>query len=497
MYSLAFLAAASFLLALLLTPSLRDLATRLGAVDRPDHVRKIHARPVPRIGGLAIVLAVVFAFAGLFLSPLGASRIVAAQLPAAVALLPALLVMFATGLADDLYGLRPWQKLAGQIAAAGLACSAEVNITGVAYHPLNHWLGVPVTIVWLVGCANALNLIDGSDGLAAGLGLFATLTCFAAALLHGDYTLMLATAPLAGALLGLLRYNFPPASIFLGDSGSLTIGFLLGCYGIVWSQKSATLLGLTAPLMALAIPLLDTALAIVRRFLRGQPIFAADSGHIHHRLLARGLTPRRVALLLYAGGGVAALFSLVQTVASRSFAGPITVLFGVLAWLGIRRLGYVELNLFGRLARPDTFRRVLVSQLQLHALEDALARARTVEESWLALRSACFGFGFSELSLELDHTLYREVRADCRAAHGWSLRIPLSESESVTLGCDFQEPLEPLLVAPLALVLRRSLGERSVCARVSCGPTRGDCQPIESGAQKAPARARWAATRAG
>src|SRR5947208_12565007 len=129
--------------------------------------------------------------------------------------------------------------------------------------------------------------MHGGDGLAAGLGLFATLTMAIAALLHGNLTLAIATAPLAGALLGFLRYNFNPASIFLGDSGSLLVGFLLGCYGVLWTQKSATLLGMAAPLMALSIPLLDTALAIVRRFLRHQPIFGADRGHIHHKLLAR------------------------------------------------------------------------------------------------------------------------------------------------------------------------------------------------------------------
>jgi UDP-GlcNAc:undecaprenyl-phosphate GlcNAc-1-phosphate transferase len=127
-------------------------------------------------------------------------------------------------------------------------------------------------------------------------------------------------APLAGALLGFLRYNFNPASIFLGDCGSLTIGFLLGCYGIIWSQKSATMLGMTAPLMALAIPLLDTGLAIGRRFLRHQPIFGADRNHIHHQLLDRGLSPRRVALILYGVGGIAAVFSLMQSMYHNRFS---------------------------------------------------------------------------------------------------------------------------------------------------------------------------------
>ena len=160
---------------------------------------------------------------------------------------------------------------------------------------ISPWLSLPLTLLWLVGCANAFNLIDGIDGLATGAGLFATVTILIGALLSNNVPLALATVPLAGALLGFLRYNFNPASIFLGDSGSLTIGFLLGCYGVLWSQKGATMLGMTAPLMALAVPLLDTGLAVARRFLRHQPIMSGDAAHIHHRLLARGLTPKDCA----------------------------------------------------------------------------------------------------------------------------------------------------------------------------------------------------------
>src|SRR5258707_5829576 len=141
---------------------------------------------------------------------------------------------------------------------------------------MDSWWSLPLTIVWLVVCANAFNLIDGVDGLATGLGLFATVTTLIIALLQGNLALAVATAPLVGALLGFLRYNFNPASIFLGDSGSLLVGFLLGCFGVIWSQKSATILGMTAPLMALSIPLVDLCLSIVRRFLRRQPILRCD-----------------------------------------------------------------------------------------------------------------------------------------------------------------------------------------------------------------------------
>ena len=186
---------------------------------------------------------------------------------------------------------------------------AGVHLTTLGGHLLSPWLSTPATVLWLVLCANSLNLIDGLDGLACGIGLFATATALLAAGVQHNISLAYAVIPLFGALLGFLRYNFNPARIFLGDSGSLFVGFLLGCFGLLWTEKSATLLGLTAPLMVFAIPLLDTTLAIVRRFLHNKPIFSADRGHIHHRLLARGLAPQKVVLLLYACCAVGALCS--------------------------------------------------------------------------------------------------------------------------------------------------------------------------------------------
>ena len=250
------------------------------------------------------------------------------------------------GLLDDLFDLRAWIKLLGQLAAAGLACVGGVRILSIGGAPTDAWWNIPLTILWLLACMNAFNLVDGLDGLAAGVGLFATLTVFAAAMMQHNMVLAVATFPLAGALLAFLCYNFNPATIFLGDSGSLLIGFLLGCYAAIWSNKSATLLGMTAPLMALSIPLLDVALAIVRRFLRHQPIFAADRGHIHHRLLDRGFTPRRVVLVLYGLCGLAAAFSLLQGVV-HSFSGALDAAVWRLCVAGHSVFGLCRIR-FGR-----------------------------------------------------------------------------------------------------------------------------------------------------
>jgi UDP-GlcNAc:undecaprenyl-phosphate/decaprenyl-phosphate GlcNAc-1-phosphate transferase len=312
MYSLLFLAFASFILSLLLTPLVRNVFRRLGIVDEPDKARKFHQRAIPRVGGVAIALSCALAFGVLLLTNLKGGAIVSDALPLAWGLLPAAGLVFAVGLLDDLIGLKPVHKLLGQVAASLVAFYAGIHINAVGGQNFGHWWSLPVTVLWLVACMNAMNLIDGVDGVAAGVGLFATATSLVAALMQHNVELALATLPLAGCLLGFLRYNFNPASIFLGDCGSLFIGFLLGCYGVLWSQKSATMLGMVAPLMAFSIPLLDTSLAIARRLLRKESIFHGDRGHIHNRLLDRGLSPRKVAFLLYGTCAIAALFSLVM-----------------------------------------------------------------------------------------------------------------------------------------------------------------------------------------
>ncbi len=299
MYAILALGFTAFLLCLIATPLCRDLFLRFNIVDRPDTERKFHLNPIPRIGGIPIVLSYAAAL-GLMLAfaPQGA-KISIQHSRLILSLLPASGVIFLTGLVDDIIGLKPKQKLAGQFAAAALAVALGARLTiahGLFSSP---WISIPLSIFWLIGCSNALNLIDGLDGLASGVGLFAVGTTLLAAILHGNMGLAMATVPLFGCLLAFLRYNFSPASIFLGDCGSLTMGFMLGCFGLIWSQNSGTFLGMAAPLMALALPLVDVALSIGRRFLRSAPIFSGDRGHIHHMVLARGFKPRDTALILY------------------------------------------------------------------------------------------------------------------------------------------------------------------------------------------------------
>jgi UDP-GlcNAc:undecaprenyl-phosphate GlcNAc-1-phosphate transferase len=425
-------------------------------VDRPDTKRKLHKVPIPRIGGVPIVLAYTGSVGILFL--IGASRNLPAHehLHLVWSLLFSASLVFGVGLLDDLITLQPWVKLLGETFAALLAYFGGVQIHNIAAYDIGSSLGLPLTIIWLIGCTNAFNLIDGLDGLATGIGLLATLATLAAGLLHGDVGLVIATAPLAGALLGFLIFNSNPASIFLGDGGSLWVGFMLACYGVIWGEKSVTAMSITAPMMALSVPLLDTALSIARRFLRRQPIFTADRGHIHHRLVDRGLSPRRAVLLLYVAGGIGASFSLLQSADLATTRGLIVAAFCVLVWSGIRYLGYREFALAANLLRRNTLRSMLQSQYSLHTYEESLTAAHTVEECWSIVRAIGREFIFTHVELRLGGRNYNEQLEGSGSGH-WVLHIPLSDSEYVRFNYQFGALTGGPAVAQLADVLHRSL----------------------------------------
>ncbi len=405
MYVLLFLGICSFLLCLVLTPLCRDLALRAGLVDQPDEDRKFHLRAVPRVGGVPIVAACAGSFVLLkwMLGTKGQLHIQHSEILHAV--VPAAGIVFVVGLIDDLIGLKPWQKLAGQVVAAGVAISFGVRLSTGHLAPV---FGVLASLIWLICCTNAVNLIDGMDGLAAGVSLLSTLTMMVVALIFGRYGLALATVPLAGALLAFLRYNFSPASVFLGDCGSLTIGFLLGCFGLVWSQHTVSVVGLAAPLMALALPLTDVGLAIVRRFLRSAPLFKGDRGHIHHRVLALGFSTSGAALVLYAACCAGAILALIVSLNQRDLGWPSLILFFVLLGLGIRRLGYIEFSAARRMLSRSSIRRAVKEEVKLEELRTALQDAHSVEGCWHILRVTCRELSFSSAQLNVGEAHYAE-----------------------------------------------------------------------------------------
>jgi UDP-N-acetylmuramyl pentapeptide phosphotransferase/UDP-N-acetylglucosamine-1-phosphate transferase/glycosyltransferase involved in cell wall biosynthesis len=454
MFSLILLGVASFLLALILTPVVRNLFRRWGLVDHPDSARKLHKRPVPSGGGVAVALAYVLSYVVLLSLPLHGGSIVKDGLPLTWRLLPSAILVLAVGFLDDILGLRPWQKLLGQVAAAGGAFWAGIHLSSLAGYPIGIGWSLPLTIGWLIFCTNALNLIDGVDGLATGLGLFAAATTLTAALLQSNVPLALAAAPLVGALLGFLRYNFNPATVFLGDSGSLFLGFLLGCYGVLWSQKSTTVLGMTAPLLVLFIPLLDTALVIVRRFLRRQPIFTADRSHIHHCLLERGFTPRRVALSLYAACVVGAVCSI--AIMQARFSGIVIVFFGLFVAIGVWHLAYAEFGTAARMFIEGAFRRQLNSRIALHGLEERLAAAETPQDCWTTIQSAAPDFGLHGIRMSLGEHTFSE-RNGSQFARYWSVHIPLSDNDHLELTHAFGGTVQADATAPFVAVVRKAL----------------------------------------
>lgn len=364
---------ALFILALalsaVLTPLVRHLAIRWGILDRPDRPQKIHEHPTPRPGGLAIYAAFLLALAGLLFVENRVALHFRAQLSeVAKVLVPSTLILL-LGLYDDLRGTNARIKFSVQIAAALLAYALGVQITRI-WNPFGGTielglLSLPLTLLWLVGITNAFNLIDGLDGLSAGAALFATVTLLVAALFYDQPLMVTLTVALAGAIAGFLRYNFAPATIFLGDSGSLFLGFLLGALAVEGSQKSATAVAVAIPLVSFGLPILDTLWALARRALSRRPLFQGDLEHIHHMLLRRGLTRRQVVLVLYAACAGCGLFSLLFVNPQGKPLGILLFVLGASVFFVIQSLGYPEFQeLLSSLRRALRHHRVLTKNIQ-------------------------------------------------------------------------------------------------------------------------------------
>ena len=296
-YVLAFIIAAA--VALLVTPGVIFFAKKTGAMDAPD-ARKVHKRPIPRIGGLGIYIAFMAAMLTI-VNEVPVEPDVAFELEGLV-VGGSLIVLL--GLIDDYKNLPAKVKLLGQIVAACvLVIGFDVRIDFIT-DPFGdylflEWFAIPATVFWIVGITNTVNLIDGLDGLAAGVACIASTTIFLVALQQSIMFVAVFCAAIAGAALGFLYYNFNPARIFMGDSGSMFFGFMLSGISVIGAVKSAATIALIVPILALGLPILDTTFAIIRRYRGGVPIFKPDKGHLHHRLLDLGFTQRQAVLLMY------------------------------------------------------------------------------------------------------------------------------------------------------------------------------------------------------
>ena len=433
---------------LILTPILRDIFRSYNIVDRPGH-RRVHVHPTPRIGGIPIAIAYTIAV----LSLNGPTSTLGFDI---WRLLPGAGIVFFTGLVDDFWSLRPVTKLLGQTAGAVVVFMGGLSIQTLGTgDPLPFWLNFPLTIFWLLLTTNALNLIDGLDGLCGGIGLLATLTMFGSALLHGNNELAYATLPLAFALCGFLFYNLHPATVFLGDSGALLIGFLLGCYGMISTQKTSTLLSFLVPLVALSVPLLDVLVAILRRTLRRQSIFAADQAHIHHRLLARGLTPGGTVMVLYLFAAVLAGLALLLTAPQVGrFRNLLLAFLGCAVFFGLRELQYKEFQLFGKIFLGGELRQSLQAKLKLDNLRIALAGASTPEAWWNVLSRSAAEFGWSRLCWVGPQGLKEKMISEAEPA--WTFLVPLG-NEMVSLQIDGSSETSGITLSELAAVIHQNV----------------------------------------
>jgi UDP-GlcNAc:undecaprenyl-phosphate GlcNAc-1-phosphate transferase len=383
-YLIAFVV--SLLFSFVLTWGVRNLAMGRGWVAPPIQDRDLHETPLPRVGGVPIFLSFLV---GISIALLVGPHVSVFRSGFSIRTLLTVLVpgtlIFLLGLCDDIYSLGPYTKFAVQGVAAILLFAGGLRILDLpvlfgARH-LTWYIGLPVTILWVIGITNAFNLIDGLDGLAAGSALFSTFVVLVVALSSGSSLVSLLTVALAGAIVGFLRFNFNPATIFLGDCGSLFIGFMLSALALEGAQKAPTVIAVAIPVVSFGLPILEAALSVLRRLIGGKPLFRADREHIHHKLLQHGMSPRQAVIALYAVSALFALLSLFLLWPGRSTLGLVLVVIGTCVWFGVQHLGYLEFWEIRRVAKRTVEQRgIFANDLAIRrAIEELKAAADCVQ----------------------------------------------------------------------------------------------------------------------
>ncbi len=316
----------AFLVSYAVTPPVKSFAEKIGAVDQPSE-RRINKIPIPRMGGLAIFLG--FVLTVLLFVPLNTQ---------VTGILLGSVIIALMGAVDDIVSLNAWVKLAGQIVAAVVVIRCGVVFSAITNpNPLSQtttiqigWLSVPLTVFWIVACTNAVNLIDGLDGLAVGVSAISSITMLVVSLIVSDPVVSLLLAALTGACLGFVPYNRNPAKIFMGDVGSQLLGFVLGTVSTLGLFKLHAIITFLVPLLALALPLADTTFAFFRRILRGQSPFHPDRGHLHHRLLDLGMSQKQAVAVMYGISAVLGLSAVLMAGNSPALRAACLVLgFGI------------------------------------------------------------------------------------------------------------------------------------------------------------------------
>ena len=397
------------LISFLLTRVVRNLANSRGWVSPQPSGRHIHSDPVPRLGGVAVFVAFTVVAGFLIAVPrmLGVGASVSARTIACI--LGSATLVFLLGLYDDFRPLKAGVKFAVQAVAGALLFFAGFGVFDIPllFGSYNFgWLALPITILWVLWITNAFNLLDGVDGLAAGSALFSTITVFVVSLVSGNFLVSSLTLALAGAILGFLRFNFNPATIFLGDCGSLFIGFMLGALALAGAQKGSTIVAVAIPVVSFGLPVLETVLSLFRRFLSGEPLFTADRGHIHHKLLERGFSQRQVVLILYVVSALCGLLSLFLLYPSGPLVGIVLFVIGGGVWVGVQHLRYPEFVELGRVAqRTMEQKRIMVNDLTIRRATEALSRSKDMEGVEQILRDTFEANDFDGFNLALDPAL--------------------------------------------------------------------------------------------
>ncbi|HKO18492.1 MAG TPA: MraY family glycosyltransferase [Acidobacteriaceae bacterium] len=432
----------AYLSSLLIVPLVRRFALSNHLLDQPDHLRHRHAAPVPRLGGVAIFVGLLLAFA---VAPVvGLLTPMAPAIPhLTAALILASAILFGIGLLDDLHDIPPLAKLAGQVLAATVVVYSGFHIDVITLPPdysiALGWLAIPVTLVWLVGVSNALNLVDGLDGLAGGVGMIALLAATAAAFILGNPNVPWYTLGLAGALLAFLHFNSHPAKIFLGDSGSLVVGFLLAVLTVKGATRPDQSVYALAPIFALSYPLLDTGIAMMRRWLRGAPLSRADARHIHHQLRALGLGPRKAVWLIYIESATVAVLGLCVTFAPPQLTVAVAATGGaVLLFImvyGVRWLEYHEFVEAGASVASAAKQARWVIQDKIHARDVAylIHRADSFDRLASIVEESAQLFRFAHMELRWGASprhLPEHIAGELHSAHFCKLEYPILQHGS-------------------------------------------------------------------
>jgi UDP-GlcNAc:undecaprenyl-phosphate GlcNAc-1-phosphate transferase len=451
---------ASFGVALCLTPVVIRLARKWRLYD-PKDARKVHQQPVPRIGGLAIVVSMmIVSVAAVLVDPYWGQAFAGLHRNLII-LFAASGFVFLVGVVDDIKDVRAVVKLLAQIAAATFVCSCGIRIGDIVLFGWSFgWLSWPITILWIVGITNAVNLIDGLDGLSAGICAAACAVIAGFAIFTGQAAMGILMLTLLGSLVGFLVFNFNPAKIFMGDSGSMFLGFFLATASIVCATKVATIMGLILPALALGLPIFDMLLAVVRRLLDRRSLFSPDRAHVHHRLLEKGIKHHHVVILMYIVTLLATGAGLLMMVWRDTggieviiFLAALLVLMSVFRLAGTLRFRKMWSQMKTNVARSREVRR---ERKHFESMQNRFRMAWTFDQWWRAVRRMARRMSFARLVIHYrkENSSQVETLTYARKGNGdgteaMHLSIPVRKQPDgkllkVEIDVDVDEPLETI-----------------------------------------------------